>query len=263
MKKLFLGFLFIGLITTVFAQNSAILISLNGIGSVKHATSTESLQVPMTFKNGDIITLESGSAQIMYFTGEEVAIQKGKTYTVTSTNTTIAESPLLTMTESGTSNNLLAQSGSVYNIRGIKHIFPTKSKLQSITDSICLVFKFEDTTNLNLVLQIKESKMQKVVYENKVNDTLVKLPSNFLEAGKTYYWTVTGTPRNMPELGTIVVQAPSPISLLPQSKTEYINAICSQYEKGMYFSALALCIEAKEKFPNTTIFHVMYENILQ
>jgi len=261
MKPFLISLVLIAIYASSFSSNVAILISLNGEGYVTRNNSKTSLKVPSTFEQSDVVSVFKGSAVIMYYSGKEVTVQAGETHTVTEVEESNTSSPLFAMVDSGTSNNLLAQSGNIYSIRGMKHVFPSKSKLH-VNDSIVLLLKLENPADLQLAISIKESKIQKEVYTSSITDTIFQISNIPLDVGKTYHWTVSGTPQNMPELGTIVVSETAVDAKAPETKLEYLDAITLQYRNDYVIKALQYTIEAKEKYPDVTIFNVLYENLL-
>lgn len=261
MKQFGLLLLFLGVFTTGFSGNIAILISLNGEGYVHRGGSKEPLKVPLTFQENDEVSVFMGSAVIMYYSGNEVVVNAGETYIIKKSVSENSETVFLAMEDSGTSKSLLAQSGNIYGIRGMKNIFPAKSKIAP-NDKIILINTFENAATLRLSITIKENKFQKEVWSEVFEDTILVIDSISLETGKSYHWNVSGTPRNIPELGTLVVEARTGSPIKTETKLDYLNAITMLYREDYVCKALELCIEARKKYPEITIFNILYENLL-
>lgn len=259
-KLLLLSVLFLFQIH-MFSANIALLISIQGEGVFKRNGVEQPLKISQAFQANDKIVLKSGKATLMYFSGNEVAISPGVAYVVVETETKQDNSSLYALANNESQGNLLSQSGNLYSIRGQHHVFPTKAKVGS-TDSLIFVTRFEKADSLKFSITLKESKMQKVVFTGTFSDTIISIKKPNLEAGKTYHWTISGTPQNIPELGTLAVVDVLQNSVQFETRAQYIQAICDSFMSSFYIRALGLCIEAKKKFPDTEIFNVLYENLL-
>ncbi|MBK8807327.1 MAG: hypothetical protein IPO21_12065 [Bacteroidales bacterium] len=247
--------------SVIQAQNVAILISLKGEGSLKKGNSKEEiLAVSRTLQDGDLLKLSNGKAVIMYFNGQEVELIAGESYTVKSESGNAFTGALYAMTEIG-SGALLSQSGSMHSIRGLKHVYPSKSKYK-IGESASFIVsqKFSEDS---LSIEFADSKTLKKMWVFPLKDSVFSLDSVSFEIGKTYHWTVKGLTSNMPELGTVVIDENQPIIAEPQNKLDYLNAITLCYRELYVFKALEYCNEAKQKFPEITIFNVIYANMLE
>jgi len=271
MKAKLLVVILSGLILTAYGQNSvnftAMILSLNGDGVMIRNSKEQALELPQRYFPGDVLSVKSGNAIIMLFSGEEIPLAAVSSYTVP-VEESMNSSELYDMAnDSKADQSLLAQSGVAYSIRGKSNVFPMKSKVLNI-DHVILRLGYEHPEELSLGLKVIDSQTQKVVFEKEtISDTTISLAEVNWIVGKSYYWTLSNTPNGKPEMGTIVIPVTDEsenLSDLPEPQThfEYMNAISSYYNGRYYFDAYALIIKAIAEYPEFSIYKVLLENLL-
>jgi len=242
---------------------SALLLSLNGKGKVNSGSEQLDLKALQMFKKGDKIKLTDGTATVMLFSGGEIKISSGKAYTVPALEDN-KENELLAMANIDDPNlNLLSQSSAAFMTRGPeRHIFPAKSKLAD-TANFILHVKSDQKPQNGVSLKIKDAVTQKVVWQkNGITDTLIKISSENLKQGKSYYWNASGF-NAMPESGIVIITTTEPAGSAPSSHIERLSAIAKHYKEGYVFKAISLADAYSEQFPETTIYSALHAKMLK
>ncbi|MBN1951552.1 MAG: hypothetical protein JW801_10130 [Bacteroidales bacterium] len=261
-------FLFIAQISFGQKDYSAMILSIDGEGVVIRNSSEQPLQVPQRFIPGDEVSVKSGNALIMLFSGEEVPLSAVSYYTIPKEKS--PSHSAVAKLANNTDDNILAQSGSAYRIRGFGStfkVFPRNSKLMDIENAVLRV-DYAKSGQLDLGLSIRDANTQKVIFtKENVSDTSISLSEVPFEAGHSYYWTITNTPVGGPSLGTIIIPEEESKVLpeltgTPKSNFDYLEAISAFYSEKYYFEALNLILEAKAKYPGVEIYDLMLGNIL-
>ena len=239
------------------------LLTIDGQGIVKRDTKKTEIRVPDQFYPGDVISIKKGSAIILLFSGEEVIINNGKSYTIPEDANSNTE--LYNIANNDKANqSLFAPSAMAHSVRGPYAVFPMNSKILN-DERVTLQFGYENTSKLALHLKVYDSKNQKLVFEQKniANPTISLNPELFTE-GKSYHWQLLNTPKGNLETGSIVM--PSKIEndkfskqLNPQSHADYLSLISSLYENKYKFAAYYYAADAAEKYPDIKAYSVLIE----
>ncbi len=268
-KKLVLIFLSILTGHIIFAQSSdysAILISINGEGTLQRGDKELKLIVPTSLMAGDKIILTKGNATALLFSGEELSMKATNNYDIHAIESGTSSLSQLASGESK-GQGLLGQPGMAYRIRGEEEVFPIKSKIMD-KDNAIIRFSFKESNHNPLSFKLINSKTQETIYSKEnITDSTLSLASVDIEEGKTYYWTVTGLPANNPVMGVISTEPPSNqiISNAANDKNshfEYIESILTLHQNNYYFEAYKLIEDAIKKYPDTEIYQKMKENLL-
>lgn len=264
---LLVSLIIIPLCSPAQSNYTAMILSLRGEGVILRDAQEEKIEVPQRFIPGDELSIKSGNAIIMLFSGQEIPLSAVSYFTIPKEDNTSRSQIAELANNSNADQSLLAQSGVAFRIRGKSNVFPRSSKILS-KENIVLRIAYENPKKLNLGLKLIDSQTQKVIFEaDNISDSLVSLAEAPFIEGRSYYWTLSNTPNGRPELGTIIVpeniESGKPAQAdLPKTNFEYINAISAHYNNKFYFDAYALINEAKQKFPDVTIYNLLLENIL-
>lgn len=237
---------------------SAIILSLEGDGELSRSSQKSELEFPQRFMPGDVITIKNGSAVVMLFSGEEIALSAVSDYTVPTDNTDYNSS--LSAMANRSSQNLLTQSGAAYVLRkpGILDLFPQNSKVFD-KNNIILRTNTENPDKALYRIEIKDERTQKVIYKaDSLKGGHIHLSDIEYITGRTYYWNLRDLSTNESALGTIVFPVSNEIEYTTlESNFDYINAISELYSKKYYFDAYALVLKAMEEYPNQKIYPYM------
>lgn len=268
-KILIVAFLF--MILAAYGQNTgnftAMILSLDGEGVIIRDAKETALELPQRYFPGDVLSVKRGNAIVMLFSGEEIPLAAVSSYTVPSEEGSNASELYEMANDSKADPSLLAQSGAAYRIRGKSNVFPMKSKVLN-TDNVILQLRFENLEELKLGLKVINAQTQKILFEkNSISDSIISLTEVNWAEGKSYYWTLSNTPKGKPEMGTIVIPSGADsksLTQLPEPKThfEYMNVISSYYNGRYYFDAYMLINQAIAKYPEFKIYEVLLENLL-
>lgn len=268
-KILIVAFLF--MILAAYGQNTgnftAMILSLDGEGVIIRNSKETALELPQRYFPGDVLSVKRGNAIVMLFSGEEIPLAAVSNYTVPSEEGSNASELYEMANDNKADPSLLAQSGAAYRIRGKSNVFPMKSKVLN-TDNVILQLRFENLEELKLGLKVINAQTQKILFEkNSISDSIISLAEVNWAEGKSYYWTLSNTPKGKPEMGTIVIPSGAEsqsLSQLSEPKThfEYMNVISSYYNGRYYFDAYVLINQAIAQFPEFKIYKVLLENLL-
>lgn len=271
MKKYFYLLLLVFISVSVWSQNvadySALLLNLDGQGNYIRGTKKSELTIPQSYISGDKVTMKSGYAIIMLFNGDEIKVKEGAEVQIPKEVPEENQDVLNLVNAAKSNRGLLAQTGAAYSLRGKNNTLPTKSKVLD-TQKVFLKFNYGNVDDINLSLKIIDSQTQKVIFEkDSIQDTLVSLAQVPFVKGKSYYWTISGTPDNRPGMGVLDFPGEEETSQLRkfdslESNLEYISAIGYYYDKGYFFETYYLIQEAIKSFPEMDIYPVILGNLL-
>ncbi len=252
-----------------FAQNSAysaILLSIDGEGTLQRGKDEFELAVPENLMAGDRIILTKGNAKALLFSGEELSMEATNNYDIHAIEPGSTSLSRLASKESK-GQGLLGQPGMVYRLRGEDEVFPIKSNILDINNAI-IRFTFKEPNKHPLNFKLIDSQTQKTIYSKEnITDSTLSLANADIEEGKSYYWTVTGLPTNNPVMGVISTESTSNQIAANASRKknchyDYIESILILHNNNYYFEAYKLTKDAIEKYPETEIYKQIKENLL-
>jgi hypothetical protein len=246
---------------------SALLLNLDGQGNYIRGAEESQLEIPQSYISGDKVMMKSGSALIMLFSGDEIQVGEGAEIQIPEEMSTKNQDVVNLASAAKSNHGLLAQAGAAYSLRGQNNTLPAKSKILDPRKTF-LKFSDEETDTVNLSLKVIDSQTQKVIFEkDSIHDTIVSLAEAPFVKGKSYYWTITGSPGNRPGMGVLDFPGEQETGNLRtfdslKSNMEYISAIGYYYDKGYFFEAFSLIQAAIKSFPEMGIYQVLLENLL-
>lgn len=249
------------------ANYSALLLDLDGQGNYVRGAKKSDLEIPQSYISGDKVIMKSGSAIIMLFSGDEIQVEQGAEIQIPGEGLAENQDVKNLVNAARSNHGLLAQTGAAYSLRGQNSALPAKSKILD-TQKTFLKFDYGNADDMNISFKIIDSQTQKVIFEkDSVCDTLVSLAQVPFVKGKSYYWTISGTPDNRPGMGVLEFPGEEETSQLQKfdsmkSNLEYISAIGYYYDKGYFFEAYNLIQEAIKSFPEMDIYPVILDNLL-
>lgn len=249
------------------ANYSALLLNLNGQGNYIRGSKESDLEIPQSYISGDKVMMKSGSALIMLFSGDEIQVAEGAEIQIPEEKPAENQDVINLVNAAKSNHGLLAQTGAAYSLRGQNNTLPAKSKILDPQKAF-LKFSYGETDTNNLSLKIIDSQTQKVIFEkDSIHDTIVSLAQAPFVKGKSYYWTITGSPDNRPGMGVLDFPAEQETASLRifdslKSNMEYISAIGYYYDKGYFFETYNIIQEAIKSFPEMDIYQVLLGNLL-
>lgn len=246
---------------------SAILLNLNGSGNYVRNDLQSALALPQSYVSGDKLVMQEGEALIMLLNGEEMEVSEGAEIQIP-TNVKIVSKEIKNMAKGANLNHgLMAPSGAAYSLRGKNNTVPVKSRIID-PQNIFLKFQYDEEMDFNLSLKIVDSQTQKILYQqDSITDTLIYLPDIPFVKGKSYYWTISGTPDNKPGMGVLEYSTDFEVSKLRtfdsfKTNLDYITAIGYYHGQGYFYEAYELIRKAMVLYPDLDIYRILLNNLM-
>lgn len=246
---------------------SAILLNLNGSGNYVRNDIQSAIEIPQSYASGDKLFMQEGAALIMLLNGEEMEVTKGTELQIPK-HVKVESREVKNMAAGANLNHgLMAQSGAAYTLRGKNNTVPAKSRIID-PQKVFLKFQYEKDQDFNLSLKLIDSQTQKILYQqDSITDTLIYLSNIPFVQGKSYYWTVSGTPDNKPGMGVLEYSTELEIKQLRsfnslKSNLNYITAIGYYHDKGYFYEAYELVQKAMVMYPDLDIYPILLNNLI-
>jgi hypothetical protein len=246
---------------------SAILLNLDGMGNYTRGSVQSRLEIPQSYISGDKLSMHQGDALIMLFNGEEIELTVGSEVLIPN-NIKVESKEVKDLAKGSNLNHgLMTQSGAAYSLRGKNNTIPSKSKIIN-PEKVFLMFQYENNEEINLSLKLIDSQTQKILYQrDSITDTIVYLSDVPFVQGKSYYWTISGTPDNRPGMGVLEYSKELEIKKLRtfdsfKSNLDYLTAISYYHNKGYFYEAYELIQKAMAIYPELDIYKILLNNLM-
>jgi hypothetical protein len=246
---------------------SAILLNLDGKGNYVRNDLKSEMELPQSYVSGDKLVMQQGEALIMLLNGEEMEVSEGAEVQIPK-NVKAESKEIKNMAKGANLNHgLLAQAGAAYSLRGKNNTVPVKSKILDPNKAF-LKFQYDKEQDFSLSLKIIDSQTQKILFQqDSITDTLIYLTDIPFTRGKSYYWTISGTPDNKPGMGILAYSTEleeKQLRTFDSFKTnlDYITAIGYYHENGYFYKAYELIQKATVLYPELDIYRILMNNLM-
>ncbi len=261
--------------TVLFGQKTkpklALLLAINGEAFVNNKSGESKLNIPYFFENNDVVTVKTGSVEILQANGEEIILEAGKTHKIT----TSKDAELLKIDEFYTKLSkerhfTQSQSNSALTVRGQSVnmvLFPISSKLAYI-DNAFITCNYKTTHKVTVELEVYNMLNDELVYSNKnILHTEIALNKIPLQQGNEYIWMIKADGKETDQIGLITYLDKSKQETLLhfelENKIDFLKAYQYYSNNELWFAAKHTIKLGAEKYPETHLFGYLLEMMVK
>ncbi|NOQ28213.1 MAG: hypothetical protein GQ564_22855 [Bacteroidales bacterium] len=261
--------------TVLFGQKTkpklALLLAIKGEAYVNSKSGENRLNIPYFFENNDVITVKTGSVELLQANGEEIKLEAGKTHKITLGKDTeslkidefyinLSKERYFTQSQSNSALTVRGQSVNVV-------LFPISSKLANI-DNAFITVDFKTTEEVIVELEVFNMLNNELVYSNKnISKTEIALNEIPLQQGHDYIWMIKADEKETDQIGLITYLDKTKQETLQQfelnNKIDFLKAYQYYTNNELWFAAKHTIKLGTEKYPETDLFGYLMKVMLK